>query len=254
MLMRLKDKVAVITGGGNGIGAAAAAAFAREGAAVVVADVNVEGGNLVVEGIRGRAGRATFVRTDVTKAADCAAMIAAAVSNYGGLDIIYNNAAIQLHGRDVRAHELEEDVWDRTFAVNAKGVWLGSKYAIPAMLKRGGGSIIHAGSPTGLKAASPYTAYSATKGAIAALTRTMAAEYGADNIRVNAVVPGATVTHLTDEIFRDANVSRPLVERTPLGRLGQPEDVVGILVFLASDESRFCTGGLYHADGGLSAM
>jgi meso-butanediol dehydrogenase / (S,S)-butanediol dehydrogenase / diacetyl reductase len=251
--MRLENKVAIITGAGKGIGEAAVAAFCREGAAVVAVDIDAEAGNAVVDRARSLGGQALFVQANVALAGDCSAMVETAVGRYGGLDVLYANAAVQLHGHDVRAHELSEDTWDRTFAVNAKGVWLCTKYAIPAMLTRGGGSIIIAGSPTGLKAAPPYTAYSATKGAVTALTRTMAAEYGADGIRVNAVVPGATDTPLNRDIFAIPKIRDHLIAQTPMGRLGQAEDVVGVLVFLASDDSRFCTGGLYMADGGISA-
>jgi len=162
---------------------------------------------------------------------------------------------VQLHGQDARAHELSEEVWDRTYAVNLRGVWLCSKYAIPLMLKQGGGSIIHVASPTGMLGCAPgYTAYSSSKGGVFGLTRVMAADYARDNIRVNAIVPGAMETPLIAELLTDQQTRQNLAALMPLGRLGQPEDVVGLALFLASDESRFCTGGIYMVDGGLTAV
>jgi 3-oxoacyl-[acyl-carrier protein] reductase len=250
--MRLAGKVAIITGGGSGIGRAAAIRFASEGARLVVADLDAAAEE-VAGAIQAAGGEAAFQRCDVSRAADAETLVTAAVARFGGIDVLYNNAAIQLHGHDVRAHELAEEIWDRTMATNLKGVWLCSKYAIPVMIARGGGTIIHAASPTGLRAAPPYTAYSASKGGVIALMRTMAAEYARDNIRVNAIVPGPIETPLTSAIFADSETRARLLAATPLGRLGTPDDVVGLLVFLASDEARFCTGGLYMADGGQTA-
>lgn len=169
--------------------------------------------------------------------------------------MLYNNAAIQLHGQDGRAHEISEEVWDRTHTINLKGVWLVSKYIVPLMLERGGGSIIHAASPTGLTGCAPdYTAYSASKGGVIALTRVMAAGYARDGIRVNAVVPGTTDTPLIADLLADTTIRAQLVANIPLGRLGTAEEVAGVVLFLASDEARYCTGGLYMVDGGLTAI
>ena len=252
--MRLKDKGAIITGGGAGMGRAAAERFAQEGARVVVAEINSADGEATVAAIRRSGGEAIFVHTDVSQPADVEAMVGAAVERYGGVDVLYNNAAVQLHGQDARAHELSLEIWDRTQAINLRGVWLCSKYTIPVMLDRGGGSIIHAASPTGLTGCAPgYTAYSSSKGGVIALTRVMAIDYARDNIRVNAIVPGATETPLIADMLADEQTRARLTARTPLGRLGTAEDVAGLALFLASDEARFCTGGLYMVDGGFTA-
>lgn len=253
--MRLQDKVAIVTGGGAGMGLAVSLAYAREGAAVVVAEINRANGEAAVQAIRDAGGQAIFAPTDVADSAQVAAMVDAAVDAFGGLDILYANAAVQLVGKDARAHELSEEAWDRTYSINIRGVWLCAKYAIPAMLKRGGGSIVNVASPTGLLGCAPgFTAYSSAKGAVYGLTRVMAADYARDKIRVNALIPGATETPLTRELFADDATRNSLIASTPLGRLGQAEDVVGLAVFLASDESAYCTGGFFPVDGGLTAI
>jgi NAD(P)-dependent dehydrogenase (short-subunit alcohol dehydrogenase family) len=162
---------------------------------------------------------------------------------------------VQLHGRDARAHELPEDVWDRTYAINIRGAWLCAKHGIPALLARGGGAIINIASPTGMLGCAPgYTAYSSSKGAMFGLTRVMAADYARDNIRVNAIVPGATETPLIAEMLADPRQRAELHALSMFGRLGKPEEVAAMAVFLASDEAVYCTGGTYMVDGGLTAM
>ncbi|MFO7169251.1 MAG: glucose 1-dehydrogenase [Chloroflexota bacterium] len=253
--MRLQNKVAIITGAGAGMGRAMAERFAREGARVVLAEIDAERGAAAAAAIEAAGGTATFVRTDVTRSADVEALVAAAVERYGGLDILVNNAAVQLHGQDARAHELSEEVWDRTYAVNIRGPWLCAKYAIPAMLSRGGGAIVNIASPTGMVGCAPgYTAYSSSKGAVFALTRVMAADYARDGIRVNAIVPGPTDTPLIAEMLADPQQREELNRLTLFGRLGRPEEVASLAVFLASDEAIFCTGGFYMVDGGLTAI
>jgi NAD(P)-dependent dehydrogenase (short-subunit alcohol dehydrogenase family) len=251
---RLENKVAIITGAALGMGRATALHFAREGAKVVVADISNEGQNVVRE-IEEVKGQALFVNVDVSDSSQVSRMVEKTVEHFGKLDVIYCNAAIQPHGQDARAHELEEVVWDRVMSINLKGVWLCAKHAIAAMLKTGGGSVIIAGSPTGLfGGAAGYTAYSSSKGGVIALTRIMAADYGKQNIRVNCVVPGPIYTPLTKEIFDKEETRAFFQQATMLGRIGQPEEVTGLVVFLASNEAHYCTGGLYMADGGITAL
>lgn len=253
--MRLQNKVAIVTGGGAGMGLAVAKAYAGAGAKVVIAEIKPADGEHAVATIRAAGGEAIFVKTDVANSTAVEAMVAQAVADFGGVDVLYSNAAIQLVGQDARAHEVSEEVWDRTYNVNIRGVWLCAKYAIPAMLQRGGGSIINVASPTGLVGCAPgYTAYSSSKGAVYGLTRVMAADYARDRIRVNALVPGPIETPLTRDIFADQVTREGLIKAVPLGRLGQPEDVVGLALFLASDESAYCTGGTFVVDGGQTAV
>lgn len=253
--MRLKEKVVIVTGAGAGMGLAVARAYANEGAKVAVVDINAADGAAAVEAIQAAGGEAIFVQADVADTDAVATMVTTAVTQFGEIDILYNNAAVQLHGQDARAHELSEEIWDRTYGINIRGLWLCAKYVIPSMLKRGSGSIINVASPTGLVGCAPgYTAYSSSKGAVFALTRVMAVDYAHDQIRVNAVVPGATETPLTQDLFADPATRQSLIDATPLGRLGQAEDVVGLALFLASDESAYCTGGTYMVDGGLTAV
>lgn len=252
--MRLKDKVAVVTGGGAGIGGAIAKGYAREGAKVVVADINPAYGESTGREILSAGGQAVFVRADISKPADIKKMVKTAVDRYGRIDVLVNNAAVQLFDQEGRAHELSEEAWDKTMSINLRGAWLCCKHVIPVMLQHGGGAIINVASPTGLSGCAPgNTAYSASKGGMIALTKVMAIDYARDNIRVNALIPGTTLTPLTEAVLSDPDFQANREELMPVGRLGQPEDVVGLALFLASEEASFCVGGLFMADGGMTA-
>ncbi len=252
--MRLKGKVAVVTGAGAGIGQAVALRFAREGAGVVVAEIDSGNGQATVEAIQRSEGAALFAQADVSDENDVKAMVTAASNCFGRIDILFNNAAILLHGRDTRAHELSTEVWDRTMAVNLRGYWLCSKYAIPHMLRQRQGSIIHVASPTGMLGFASLTAYSTSKGGVFALTRAMAADYAPEHIRVNAIVPGTIDTPMNAAELANEESRQRFIAMAPAGRLGIAEDICGLAVFLASDESQYCVGGFYAVDGGQTAV
>lgn len=253
--MRLKDKVAIVTGGAAGLGKAAAVAFAREGARLVIADVDERNGDATLQEVRGHRSDAAFIHTDIGSENDVHRLVRSTLETHGRIDVLYNNAAILLHDRDARAHELSLDIWDTIMRVNLRGFFLCSKHVIPAMLSQGGGSIVHMGSPTGFLGCAPtLTAYSTSKGGILGLTRVMAASYARDRIRVNSIIPGTMDTPMNASILADDATRERLREAVPMGRLGTAEDIAGLAVFLASDESAYCTGGLYTCDGGLTAV
>ena len=250
---RLENKVAVITGAGSGMGRATALLFAQEGAAVLVADVNERGGEETVERITADGGRAAFLRTDVVSSEDVRAMIQMALDRFGGLDVLFNNAGIA--GESARLAEQSEENWHRVLGVNLTGVYLGMRHAIPAMLERGGGSIISTASVAGMVGWAGAAAYSAAKSAVINLTRTAAIEYARRNIRVNCICPGVIQTPLLDSIHGgsiEANRDR-LLRMQPMPRLGEPEDIASMALFLASDESAFVTGAAMVVDGGYTA-
>lgn len=252
--MRLEGQVAIITGGGAGIGKAVALRYAAEGAKVVVAEVNAEAGRGVAQEIQAAGREALFVRADVAEEKEVQAMVEAAVEHYGHIDILFNNAGIQIYGKDARVHELSTEVWDRTLGVNLRGQWLCAKYVIPHMLEQGQGCIINLASPTGLRGYGNLAAYSVSKGGIAALTLAMAADYSRHHIRVNAIVPGCIETPMNAVRLTDEKMRQKRIAATPYGRLGTGEDVAGLAVFLASDDADFCVGGFYAVDGGMMAV
>jgi NAD(P)-dependent dehydrogenase (short-subunit alcohol dehydrogenase family) len=252
--MRLKGKVAVVTGAGAGIGRAVALRFAREGAAVVVAEIDGRSGQSTIEAIQRSEGVALLAQADVSKEEDVKAMVEAASNRFGRIDVLFNNAAVLLHAEEARAHELTNETWDRTMAVNLRGYWLCSKYVIPHMLRQRQGSIVQVASPTGMRGFASLTAYSTSKGGVFALTRAMAADYAPDHIRVNAIVPGTIDTPMNAAELANEESRQRFISKTLAGRLGMPEDICGLAVFLASDESAYCFGGVYMADGGLTAI
>ncbi len=251
--MRLKDKVALITGAGSGIGYQTALRLAGAGAAIVVVDINEEGGLQCVADIGQRGGAATYVYADVARAADCEKMIAAAETTYGKLDILFNNAGIS-HADDDDAINTSEEVWDQTMAVNVKGVFLGCKYGIPALQRAGGGSIINTASFVALLgAATPQLAYTASKGAVLALTRELAVIHAREHIRVNALCPGPLRTELLMKYLdTDEKKQRRLVH-IPMGRFGEAAEIANAVLYLASDESSYVTGSAFMVDGGITA-
>ena len=255
----LDGRIALVTGGGSGIGRASAIAFAREGAKVVVADVNVEGGEETVHSIEDAGAEAVFVRADVSTAAEVEAMINKTIETFGRLDCAYNNAGI-LESPGVPIHEYPEETWDRTISTNLKGVWLCMKYEIPQMLKQGGGVIVNMSSIWGLVGASGFSAYVASKHGVAGLTKTAALEYAGSNIRVNAVHPGAIDTSMAARALGavsggDTEVLTQMISRIhPVGRLGTPEEIAEAVVWLCSDAASFVTGHSLSVDGGYSAQ
>jgi len=251
--MRLEHKVALITGAGSGIGRESALLFAREGAAVVVVDIEDQAGHDTVTAITAEGGRAVYVHADVAKAPDAERMIAAAEEKFGTLHVLFNNAGI-MHSRDDDAVSTTEDVWDVTMNINAKGVFLGCKYGIPALRRAKGGSIINTASFVALMgAATPQIAYTASKGAVLALTRELAVVHARENIRVNALCPGPLRTEMLMKFLdTDAKKQRRLVH-IPVGRFGLAAEIAQAALFLASDESSFVTGTEFLVDGGITA-
>ena len=250
---KLAGKAALITGAGSGIGRESATLFAAEDAAVVVVDVDDKGGSETVAAIERAGGRAAYVHADVAKAADCARMIASAEKAFGRLDVLFNNAGI-MHAQDDDAISTDEAVWDVTMNVNAKGVFLGCKYGIPALRRAGGGSIINTASFVArLGAATPQIAYTASKGAVLSMTRELAIIHAREKIRVNALCPGPLKTELLMKFLNtEAKLNRRLVH-LPMGRFGEAEEIARAALFLASDESSYITGSEFMVDGGLTA-
>jgi NAD(P)-dependent dehydrogenase (short-subunit alcohol dehydrogenase family) len=251
--MRLENKVALITGGGSGIGRETAHLFAREGAAIVVVDINDDGGAETVEMIRSSGGRAVYAHADVSKSAECAAMVRTAEESFGALHILFNNAGI-MHSRDDDAVNTEEEVWDLTMAINLKGVYLGCKHGIPAIRRAGGGSVINTASFVALiGAATPQLAYTASKGGVLALTRELAVIHAREGIRVNALCPGPLRTELLMKFLdTEAKRQRRLVH-IPMGRFGEAREMAFAALYLASDESSYVTGSEFVVDGGITA-
>ncbi|MGH2676755.1 MAG: glucose 1-dehydrogenase [Actinomycetota bacterium] len=247
---RLDGKAALITGAAGGMGLEAAKLFASEGARVVLTDVAEDAGRAAAREI---GESAAFVRADVSKTSDAEAMVRFAVETFGGLHVLYNNAGVMLPD-DGGVVETDEETWDRTMSINLKGVWLGCKFGIPAMLDSGGGSIVNVASFVALLgAATPQIAYTATKGGVLSMTREIAVEYARRGIRANALCPGPIETPLLKELFADEAARQRRVVHIPIGRLGQAEEVVRAALWLASDESSLMTGAALVVDGGITA-
>src|SRR5919198_2385654 len=255
MAGRVEGKVALVTGGASGIGRATALTFAREGAKLIIADMNEDGGQQTVHMITEQGGDAIFVQTDVTQAQAVEALISTAVATYGRLDCAHNNAGIGSRPR-VLLHELPEESWDRVIDINLKGVWLCMKYELVQMLTQGGGTIVNTASIMGLVGSwSRSGAYNASKHGVVGLTKTAALEYATSGIRVNAVCPGYIRTPLLESTL----TSRPemeaqIVARHPIGRMGRPEEIAEAVVWLCSDAASFVTGHTMTVDGGYVAQ
>lgn len=246
-------KVALVTGGGSGIGRATALAFAREGAKVVVADVVVAGGEETVRLIKAVGSEAIFVKVDMAKAAEVEAMVQKAIATYGRLDCAHNNAGIE--GATGKTADYSEEEWTRVITVNLTGVWLCMKYEIPQMLKQGGGAIVNTASDAGLLGVPQMPAYVASKHGVVGLTKTAALEYAKAGIRVNAVCPGVIKTPMVDRITgqRPGRAER-MTAAEPIGRMGKPEEIAEAVVWLCSDAASFVTGLPMAVDGGVAAQ
>ena len=252
MAGHVDGKVALVTGGGSGIGRATALVFAREGAKVVVADIVVAGGEETVRLIKAAGGEAGFIKADVSKAAEVEALVKKTVETHGRLDCAFNNAGIE--GEVAQTPNCTEENWDRTIAINLKGVWLCLKYEIPQMLKQGGGAIVNTASVAGLVGFQGIPAYVASKHGVAGLTKTAALEYAKAGIRVNAVCPGVIHTPMVERAFRASpQMAEAAIAMEPVGRLGKPEEIAEAVVWLCSDAASFVTGLPMAVDGGLVA-
>lgn len=246
-------KVALVTGGGAGIGRATALAFAQAGARVAIVDIVEEAGREVALAITAAGGEAMFIRADVVNAAEVEAMVARTVEAYGKIDCAFNNAGIE--EEHMRLADCSEATFDRIMAINVKGVWLALKYELAAMLRSGGGTIVNTASVAGLVAAPKMAAYCASKHAVLGLTKSAAIEYARKNIRVNAVCPGVIRTPMYERALQvDPKGTAQVAQMHPIGRVGEPEEVAAVVLWLCSDAAGFVTGHAHTVDGGLTAV
>jgi len=251
--LRLQGKVALITGAGSGIGRESSLLWASEGAAIVAVDVDRAAAQQTADAVQAAGGRAIAVEADVSRAQDCERMIARAESEYGKLNILFNNAGI-MHSQDDDAVTTDESVWDVTMNVNAKGVFFGCKYGIPALRRAGGGAIVNTASFVAvLGAATPQVAYTASKGAVLALTRELAIVHARENIRINALCPGPLKTELLMKFLNTDEKKQRRLVHIPMGRFGEAKEIARAALFLVSDEASYVTGTQFLVDGGITA-
>ncbi len=249
--MRFEGKTVVITGAGRGIGRAYALGFAREGANVVIADIGVDNANQVVGEIKKIQSKALAVRVDVSKKEEVEKLISTAVDRFSGIDILVNNAGIWFSGSVL---ESSEEIWDKLFEINVKGTFLCTQAAAREMIKQRKGKIVIVSSIAAIVGQPNLAAYSASKGGVLSFTRVAALELAPYNINVNAILPGTTDTEMAEEALRDPTIRKALTDNIPLGRLGKPDDHVGAVLYLASEEADWCTGQTLIVDGGYSMI
>ena len=252
MTQRFRSKAVIVTGAASGIGRATALAFAAEGAHLVLADVDDQQGAVTATQCRAAGAEVSFVKTDVTRSADCAALTAAAIDRFGRLDVAFNNAGINVAVTPIA--ELDEDEWLRILAVNLTGVFLCMKHQIAAMKRTGGGAIVNTASVGGLIGTAGVTAYCATKHGVVGLTKSAALDHIKDGIRINSVCPGGTRTAMLENWFKNPEVERAALAQTPIGRMAEPDEIARAVLFLASEDASFLVGHAMVADGGLTAQ
>jgi len=253
-MARLRDKVALITGAGSGMGRLAAQVFAREGARVILADVAQDAGEAAAAEVAQAGGQALFVAADVARERDVQGLVRRGIEAFGRLDVLYNNAGI-FPAEDGSVVDIPEEVWDRVMAVNLKGIYLCCKHAVPQLLRAGGGSIINVASFVALVGCTvPQDAYTASKGGVIALTKSLAVQFGPKNVRSNAIAPGPIETPLLMSwLLTNPAEKKKRLDRIPAGRFGQPEDIVNMALYLASDEAAWVNGAVMVVDGGITS-